>query len=170
MAFCSISRSLTKVPAILSLRNHTTTSLPRWIPFLQRHQYSAGVSLRTLYTGYLHLHGETVNITFIDRCGATRETKAVEGETLLDVAKKYDVDGVEGACDGTLACSTCHCVFKQEDFDRFELDDITEDELDMLDLAFGLTETSRLGCQVDVVKEMDGMVVTVPTSTNDARV
>jgi len=110
-----------------------------------------------------------VKITFIDRCGATRETKAAVGETLLDVAKQYDVDGVEGACDGTLACSTCHCVFTQEDFDKHGLDDVCEDELDMLDLAFGLTETSRLGCQVDVVKEMDGMVITVPSGTTDAR-
>merc|ERR1712168_633675 len=124
MTFNFISRSLTKVPTFLTLRNHATTSLRRWIPHLQRHQFSGGASLRTLYTGWLHLHGETVNITFIDRCGATRETKAVVGETLLDVAKKYDVDGVEGACDGTLACSTCHCVFKQSDFDTFGLDDI----------------------------------------------
>ena len=60
-------------------------------------------------------------------------------------------------------------MFSQQDYDRFGLDDVCEDELDMLDLAFGLTETSRLGCQVDVVKGMDGMVVNVPSGTNDAR-
>lgn len=46
-----------------------------------------------------------------------------------------------GACGGTLACSTCHCIFTQEDFDRLGFEELEEDELDMLDLAFGLTDT-----------------------------
>lgn len=46
---------------------------------------------------------------------------------------------LEGACEGTLACSTCHCIFEQELFDKLEPPD--EEELDMLDLAAGLTDT-----------------------------
>lgn len=113
--------------------------------------------------------GDSVSITFVDRNGNKIEVEADIGDTLLDVAKDNDIDGVEGACGGTLACSTCHCVFKQEDFDKLELEEIDEEELDMLDLAFGLTDTSRLVCALEVTKEMDGIEITVPTATNDAR-
>lgn len=76
-----------------------------------------------------------------------------------------DIDGF-GACEGTLACSTCHVVLSLEDFDRLP-DEATDEELDMLDLAFGLTETSRLGCQVCVSKELSGITVRVPEGVND---
>merc|ERR1712025_1402462 len=95
--------------------------------------------------------------------------KTKVGENLLDVAEDNDIDGVEGACEGTLCCSTCHCIFTEDDYKRLELDDPTDDELDMLDLAFGLTDTSRLVCQIDVTKEMDGITIEVPSGTNDAR-
>jgi len=88
---------------------------------------------------------------------------------MLDIAinNDIDIDGY-GACEGTLACSTCHLIFKQEDFDK--IDDIaTDEELDMLDLAFGLTDTSRLGCQVCITKKLDGVVVKVPEGVNDQR-
>ncbi|VDP29596.1 unnamed protein product [Schistosoma mattheei] len=74
-----------------------------------------------------------------------------------------------GACEGTLACSTCHLIFAKEDFDNLR-DPLTEEEQDMLDLAYGLTDTSRLGCQVKVNEDMDGIVVNVPESIYDARV
>lgn len=44
-----------------------------------------------------------------------------------------------GACEGTLACSTCHLIFEDHIFEK--LDAITDEEMDMLDLAYGLTET-----------------------------
>jgi len=92
-----------------------------------------------------------------------------EGENLLDVALEndLDIDGF-GACEGTLACSTCHLIFKQEDYDKIE-DVVTDEELDMLDLAFGLTDTSRLGCQVCMTKSLDGVTVKVPEGVNDQR-
>jgi len=92
-----------------------------------------------------------------------------EGENLLDVALEndLDIDGF-GACEGTLACSTCHLIFKQEDYDKIE-DVVTDEELDMLDLAFGLTDTSRLGCQVCMSKSLDGVTVKVPEGVNDQR-
>jgi len=88
---------------------------------------------------------------------------------LLDVALEndLDIDGF-GACEGTLACSTCHLIFKQEDYDKIE-DVVTDEELDMLDLAFGLTDTSRLGCQVCMTKSLDGVTVKVPEGVNDQR-
>ncbi|NXV87493.1 ADX protein, partial [Calonectris borealis] len=72
-----------------------------------------------------------------------------------------------GACEGTLACSTCHLIFEDHIFEK--LDAITDEEMDMLDLAYGLTETSRLGCQICLKKSMDGMTVRVPEAVADAR-
>ena len=73
----------------------------------------------------------------------------------------YDNDSdLEGACDGSLACSTCHVVLEQEYFDM--LPEPEEEEEDMLDLAFGLTDTSRLGCQIKLTKELEGIRATIP--------
>ena len=68
---------------------------------------------------------------------------AREGESLLDVAHNNGVD-LEGACESSLACSTCHCILDDEIYDSLE--EPCEEEEDLLDLAYGLTHTSRLGC------------------------
>lgn len=74
-----------------------------------------------------------------------------------------------GACGGSCACSTCHVIVQEEDFfDKME--EPSDDENDMLDLAFGLTETSRLGCQVKMSKDLDGLVVKLPTATRNMQV
>ena len=108
-------------------------------------------------------------ITFVEEGEAGLEDTSVVcdatlGDTLLDVALDHDVD-IEGACGGELACSTCHIVLKQEDFDRLEAPD--EEEEDMLDLAWGLTDTSRLCCQIEAAEWMDGMEVVVPSETSN---
>ncbi|VDQ03523.1 unnamed protein product, partial [Trichobilharzia regenti] len=72
------------------------------------------------------------------------------------------------ACEGTLACSTCHLIFPKEHYDKLR-DPLTDEEQDLLDLAYSLTETSRLGCQIKVSEDMDGLVVSVPESIYDAR-
>ncbi|KAG8278612.1 Ferredoxin-2, mitochondrial [Homalodisca vitripennis] len=96
-------------------------------------------------------------------------TKGKEGESLLDlvVNNDLDFDGF-GACEGTLTCSTCHCILKQDVFDKIPNPPNTE-ENDMLDLAFGVTDTSRLGCQIRLSKDLDGTEVTLPATVNDAR-
>ena len=78
-----------------------------------------------------------------------------------------DID-LEGACEGSLACSTCHVVVSQEFYDK--LPEATEDEEDMLDLAFGLTHTSRLGCQIMVTDDLDGLTVSLPAATRNMQV
>ena len=108
-----------------------------------------------------------VEITFVDRDRDSKKVRAKVGDTLLDVAKEHDID-VEGACGGTLACSTCHLIFDRVTYKNLP-DEPTDEELDMLELAYGLTDTSRLGCQVDVTEDMDGIVLQVPTETRDAR-
>lgn len=95
--------------------------------------------------------------------------KAKVGDTFLDAAINNDVD-LEGfgACEGTLSCSTCHIIFKKEDFDKLP-EKPSDEEMDMLDLAYGLCDTSRLGCQITLTESMDGIVVTVPAQVADAR-
>eukprot|EP00039_Didymoeca_costata_P030110 m.27928 g.27928 ORF g.27928 m.27928 type:complete len:146 (-) comp7954_c0_seq1:69-506(-) len=88
------------------------------------------------------------------------------GTNLLDVAIENDID-LEGACGGTLACSTCHLYIDEENLKK--LPPAEEEEEDMLDLAYGLADNSRLGCQCILTKEMDGIICTLPDETSDAR-
>ena len=106
-------------------------------------------------------------ITFVLADGTRREIKAEKGLSLLEVAHKSDL-GLEGACEGSLACATCHVIILPEWFGKLE--PASEDEEDMLDMAFGLTATSRLGCQVIVTDELDGLVVTIPDATRNMNV
>lgn len=104
----------------------------------------------------------TVTLTFIQPDESTKDVQARIGETLLQVAHRNDID-LEGACEGVCACSTCHLIFPQDTYDT--LGEPSEDEEDMLDMAFGLTDTSRLGCQINVTQEMDGISLTMPKAT-----
>lgn len=70
-----------------------------------------------------------------------------------------------GACEGSIACSTCHVILEPDVYDSLE--EPGDDENDMLDLAFGLTDTSRLGCQIKLTKGMDGMVAQLPSATRN---
>ena len=106
-------------------------------------------------------------ITFIEPNGNRREVEAEIGDTLLTVAHKNDID-IEGACEGVLACSTCHLIVDPDWYGKLLPSD--DDEDDMLDLAFGLTQTSRLGCQIEVTDELDGLVVSLPAETRNMMV
>lgn len=106
---------------------------------------------------------ETVKIIFIVK-GEKKEFMVPVGTTVLEAAHNNDID-LEGACEGSLACSTCHVVVDKEFYDM--LKEPSEDEEDMLDLAFGLTPTSRLGCQITMTKELDGLTLTVPDETRN---
>jgi len=103
-------------------------------------------------------------MTFILPDGSRREVDAPEGLSVLEIAHKNDID-LEGACEGSLACSTCHVIVGDAWFDK--LDEATEEEEDMLDLAFALTHTSRLGCQVRITQDLDGLTVTLPSATRN---
>lgn len=130
-------------------------------------------------------HGNRINVTFIDKDGTKVDLQVAEGDNLLDIAQANDLEMegtstlilreiasgtdipcVIGACGGSCACSTCHVIVEEpEMFDKME--EPSDDENDMLDLAFGLTETSRLGCQVIMNKELDGLVVRLPSMTRN---
>jgi 2Fe-2S ferredoxin len=105
-------------------------------------------------------------MTFIKADGERVEVEAPNGLSVLEIAhENSDNLFLEGACEGSLACSTCHVIVEPEWYEL--LVDATEDEEDMLDLAFGLTQTSRLGCQVIMRPELDGLVVRLPAATRN---
>jgi len=112
----------------------------------------------------------TIPITFVNPHPSSNNSEpevsvdARIGDTLLQTAQRCSID-LEGACEGVCACSTCHLIFDYSAYDC--LPESTEEEEDMLDLAFGLTETSRLGCQVLVTQEMGGIKVRLPDSTRN---
>jgi 2Fe-2S ferredoxin len=105
-------------------------------------------------------------MTFIEPNGNRIEVDAPVGLSVLEIAHKNGVD-IEGACEGSLACSTCHVIVDPAWFKKLETP--TEDEEDMLDLAFGLTQTSRLGCQIVMNDNLDGLVVKLPSGTRNAQ-
>ena len=103
---------------------------------------------------------------FVEQNGSRREVDAPLGLSVLEIAHKHGVD-IEGACEGSLACSTCHVIVDGAWFGK--LAKPTEDEEDMLDLAFDLQETSRLGCQIIMTEALDGLVVRLPAGTRNAQ-
>lgn len=106
-------------------------------------------------------------ITFITNDNESIEVDAPVGLSVLEIAHRNNID-LEGACEGSLACSTCHVIVDSEWYDL--LPTATEDEEDMLDLAFGLTHTSRLGCQIIITDEFDGLKVRLPSATRNMMV
>ncbi|KAJ3198644.1 hypothetical protein HDU67_003463, partial [Dinochytrium kinnereticum] len=105
-------------------------------------------------------------VTYITSDGEKVTVNAKDGWNLLDIAHTYDIE-LEGACEGSLACSTCHVIMEQKFYDKLE--EPSDEENDMLDLAFGLTDTSRLGCQVAMSKDLDGMTIKIPSATRNVK-
>jgi len=107
-----------------------------------------------------------IKIFFIDQNDNKIDVEGIEGLSLLEVAHKNKID-LEGACEGSLACSTCHVIIDDNWYPKLKKP--KEDEEDMLDLAFGLTKTSRLGCQIIITKEMNGLTVKLPSATRNIK-
>jgi ferredoxin len=109
------------------------------------------------------MKSEKIKIIFIEN-GREIEVEASIGLSILEVAHENNID-LEGACEGSLACATCHVILEEKIYNTLE--EPTEAEDDMLDLAFGLTHTSRLGCQIILTKELDGMRVIIPSANRN---
>ncbi|MEO6199513.1 MAG: 2Fe-2S iron-sulfur cluster-binding protein [Sphingomicrobium sp.] len=88
-----------------------------------------------------------------------KEVESRDGERLLDLAWRSD-QPLEGACEGCIACSTCHVIVAPQDFER--LPAASEEEEDLLDLASHVTRTSRLACQILLGDTLDRLSVTIP--------
>lgn len=141
-----------------------------------------GTSLFVLSTNVL-IGDVSITVHFHDSSNnLIKSIEGNDGDSLLDLAHEHDID-MEGACEGSVACSTCHVILTPEHYDKLE--EPEDDENDMLDMAFGLTDTyvitpggemfekliqcprSRLGCQVKLSKDLEGMIVTLPSATRN---
>ncbi|MFZ4759484.1 MAG: hypothetical protein ACOYLX_15085 [Burkholderiaceae bacterium] len=103
------------------------------------------------YANSTALVGTTLYVTGIDSTSA-------QGKDL------YAVD-LEGACRGSLACATCHLILTPEWYAR--LPPAAASEQQLLDVAFGMTTTSRLGCQLTITQDLDGCVAHIADRNRD---
>lgn len=129
-----------------------TTSAP-----LRFHQTSSNTNPRDL------------SLDFVDPSGDVLTVDAAVGDSILEVAHRHEIE-LEGACEGVCACSTCHVILTDDIYETLaenEETEASEDEEDMLDMAFGLTETSRLGCQIKLTRDMNGAVFRLPQATRN---
>ncbi|OCU02720.1 hypothetical protein XELAEV_18008486mg [Xenopus laevis] len=110
------------------------------------------------------LSEETVEVVFLDRSGQRIPVKGKVGESVLCLAHRYNIE-LEGACESSLACSTCHVYVNTEYFHKLPEPDERED--DMLDMAPLLQENSRLGCQIILTKQLNGAEFTLPKITRN---
>ena len=103
-------------------------------------------------------------MTFIMPDGTPKEVEAPLGLSVMEIAQKHDIEQIEGACGGSLACATCH-VYVHPDWWKKTLPEGEEkspEEEDMLDLAFDIRKNSRLSCQIMMRDDLDGLVVALP--------
>ncbi|KAI8336170.1 2Fe-2S ferredoxin-type domain-containing protein [Chlamydoabsidia padenii] len=159
----------------MSLLRLFTSKAPLYKSTTQQSYHWKHIGLKAFSTSGALLHGKPgisrgdgpYTVNFITAEGEKVEVKATEGDTMLDLAQRYDIE-LECACEGSLACSTCHVICDEEYYDKME--EPSDEENDMLDLAFGLTDTSRLGCQVEMNQDLDGITVRIPSATRNLRV
>lgn len=104
-------------------------------------------------------------IHFHHKDGTVRSVEAQVGLSVMEVAVKNKIAQIEGACGGGLACATCHVYVHPDWWDRVLPDGtISDDENDMLDLAFDLRKNSRLSCQIIMCEDLDGLTLALPGS------
>ncbi|KAM5238657.1 ferredoxin-2, mitochondrial [Ctenodactylus gundi] len=108
--------------------------------------------------------GDVVNVVFVDRAGRRVAASGRVGDNVLHLAQRHGVD-LEGACEASLACSTCHVYVSEAHLHRLPAPEERED--DMLDMAPLLQENSRLGCQIVLTPELDGAEFTLPKITRN---
>ena len=100
-------------------------------------------------------------VTFITAGGKRQEIEAPSGLSVMEIARMHDL-GIEGACEGSVACATCHVIVDAAFAGR--LGEASAEEEDMLELAVGVQPTSRLGCQIVLTEDLDGLTVRLPQS------
>ena len=100
-------------------------------------------------------------ITYIDAQGTSRTVEGETGSTVMEVAVRNGVPGIEAECGGACACATCH-VYVDEAWTG-KTGHAEPMEEDMLDFAFEVKPNSRLSCQIKVRPELDGLIMRVPS-------
>ena len=109
-----------------------------------------------------HGSGRKATFCFLNRDESRTQVTAEFGKSVLEVAHENNVE-LEGACEGAMACSTCHVILEAGIFQK--LKPACETEEDLLDLAPGLTDTSRLSCQLKVDENLEGALIKLPRIT-----
>lgn len=107
---------------------------------------------------------EVVNIVIVDKKGKRIPIRGKVGDNVLFLAHRYQIE-MEGACEASLACTTCHVYVHDDYLDK--LKEASEEEEDLLDMAPFLKENSRLGCQITLSKEFEGLELTLPPITRN---
>ncbi|XP_076651739.1 adrenodoxin-like protein 1, mitochondrial Ferredoxin 1 [Halictus rubicundus] len=107
---------------------------------------------------------DIVNVTFIDKTGTKIPVKGKVGDNVLYLAHRHGIE-MEGACEASLACTTCHVYVHHDYVDK--LPTAEEKEEDLLDLAPFLKENSRLGCQIILTRDLDGIELELPQATRN---
>ena len=100
-------------------------------------------------------------ITYIEHNGKSHTVEVQNDLTVMEGAVQNDIPGIDADCGGACACATCHVYVEPEWFDK--LPKIENAEEDMLDVAFEPNKFSRLGCQITVSDDLDGLVVKMPS-------
>ena len=98
-----------------------------------------------------------VKITIIDRDGVKHNIEAPTDMSmnLMEVIRSYELasEGTIGVCGGMAMCASCQCYINSE----HDLPEMQDDEEAMLSEAFNVKENSRLGCQISITKELEGL-------------
>jgi 2Fe-2S ferredoxin len=107
------------------------------------------------------LEFEMPQVTFIDAHGESRTVEGEAGATVMEVAIRNGVPGIEAECGGACACATCHVYVDEAWTAKTGRPEPMEE--DMLDFAFEVKPTSRLSCQIKLRDDLDGLVVRTPS-------
>mmetsp|Transcript_4003 Transcript_4003/g.9322 ORF Transcript_4003/g.9322 Transcript_4003/m.9322 type:complete len:172 (-) Transcript_4003:121-636(-) len=153
--FCTAAAGLSKAARRSARADAVPALARRLVP-------TPAASMQARYHRPAPTGGDMVDIHFKLRDGSRKTVSVTEGTSVLEAAHQNEIE-LEGACEASLACSTCHVILPQDVYDR--LPEITDKEEDLLDLAPCLTSTSRLGCQVIVDKSLAGIEVELPRVT-----
>jgi len=105
-----------------------------------------------------------IKVNYITKSGEKIVIYGKEGDNVMYLAHENGID-IEGACEASLACCTCHVYVNDDHYKR--LTTASEEEEDMLDMAPFLKSNSRLSCQIILTKELDGIEVTLPPATRN---
>ena len=100
-------------------------------------------------------------IVYIEDSGKSHTLDIKNGLTVMEGAVQNNIPGIDADCGGSMACATCHVYVKEEWLDKLPAKE--DGEEDMLDMAFEPNKFSRLGCQISVTDELDGLVVKMPS-------
>ncbi|CAA0820767.1 Adrenodoxin-like protein 2- mitochondrial [Striga hermonthica] len=150
-------------PSLTERYSYSPVGHNQYLPVLRHKLYSCAAA--KVDSDDENETNEKIKVAFVDKDGEETHIKVPVGMSMLEAAHENDIE-LEGACEGSLACSTCHViVMDMEQYNR--LPDPTDEENDMLDLAFGLTETSRLGCQIIAKPELEGLRLALPSATRN---